>query len=210
MNGDRSSSPWWVYVLASTVRTVTYVGCTNDVPRRVRQHNGELSGGARFTQRWRPWELKAVHGPFSGRGDAQRAERRVKCLRGRERLSPKASELVRPLTSVNGPIPSRPRGGAVSGLDLPPVGTPLGVDPRGFDAVEETREHIGDIAPSGDLRVVVGEAPPRCRLLSHDVPEVTDSLVPVLREADGDEIVAEGEGESGGGHVLTTEPGRRS
>lgn len=87
MNGDRSTSSWWVYVLASTVRTVTYVGCTNDVGRRVRQHNGELSGGARFTQRWRPWELKAVYGPFNGRGDAQRAEYRVKRLRGLERLA---------------------------------------------------------------------------------------------------------------------------
>lgn len=87
MNGDRSTSPWHVYVLVSTVRAVTYVGCTNDVARRVRQHNGELAGGARFTQRWRPWELKAVYGPFSGRGDAQRAEYRVKRLRGLERLA---------------------------------------------------------------------------------------------------------------------------
>lgn len=201
---------WYVYVLASTVRTVTYVGCTNDVPRRVRQHNGELSGGARFTQRGRPWELKAVYGPFNGRGDAQRAERLVKRLRGPERLSPKASELVRPLTSLHLAIPSRPEGRAVGGLDLPPVGTPLGVDPRGFDAGEETREHVGHFAPSGDLRVVVGEAATRRRLLRDHEPEVTDSLVAILREADGDERVANIEGESGGGHVLTTERGRRS
>lgn len=80
------TAPWHVYVLVSTVRAVTYVGCTNDVTRRVRQHNGELAGGAKFTQRGRPWELKAVYGPFSGRGDAQRAEYRVKRLRGKERL----------------------------------------------------------------------------------------------------------------------------
>ena len=78
---------WYVYVLTSTVRAITYVGCTNDVQRRVRQHNGELSGGARFTQRWRPWTLGVVYGPFNGRGDAQRAERRVKRLRGAKRLS---------------------------------------------------------------------------------------------------------------------------
>lgn len=81
-----TDAPWWVYVLASTVRTVTYVGCTNDVARRVRQHNGELSGGARFTRNWRPWKLAITYGPFNGRGEAQRAERRVKRLRGAERL----------------------------------------------------------------------------------------------------------------------------
>lgn len=81
------TAPWHVYVLVSTVRAVTYVGCTNDVPRRVKQHNGELFGGAKFTHRGRPWELKAVYGPFSGRGDAQRAEYRVKRLRGKDRLT---------------------------------------------------------------------------------------------------------------------------
>ena len=64
---------WYVYVLVSTVRAITYVGCTSDVARRVRQHNGELSGGARFTRGGRPWDLGAVYGPFNGRGDAQRA-----------------------------------------------------------------------------------------------------------------------------------------
>jgi putative endonuclease len=78
---------WYVYVLTSAVRAITYVGCTNDVTRRVRQHNGELVGGARFTQRWRPWALAAVYGPFCGRGDAQRAEYRVKRLRGEKRLT---------------------------------------------------------------------------------------------------------------------------
>ena len=86
MNGDRSTSPWHVYVLTSTVRAITYVGCTNDVQRRVRQHNGELSGGARFTRNWRPWTLGVVYGPFDGRGEAQRAERLVKRLRGPARL----------------------------------------------------------------------------------------------------------------------------
>ena len=43
---------WYVYLL-STVNepTRTYVGATIDVNRRLQQHNGILSGGARATSR---------------------------------------------------------------------------------------------------------------------------------------------------------------
>ena len=198
---------WYVYVLTSTVRAVTYVGCTNDVERRVRQHNGELSGGARFTQRWRPWELGAVYGPFDGRGDAQRAERLVKRLRGRERLSAKASALVRPLTSVNGPVPSCPRGGTVGRFDLLPVGTPLGVDPRGFHPGDKTREDSGLLSPAGDHDVIVSEPTTRGDLLRDHEPSEDDALAAVLVHAEGGEVRANCEGEGGGGHALPTERG---
>ena len=44
------------YLLESTART-TYVGYSPDPHRRLRQHNGELAGGERATQRHRPWQL---------------------------------------------------------------------------------------------------------------------------------------------------------
>ena len=80
-----------VYVLRSAragvpERGVYYVGCTTNLARRLRQHNGELAGGARFTRRGRPWAVARVYGPFAGRGEAQRAERAVKALRGARRL----------------------------------------------------------------------------------------------------------------------------
>lgn len=78
---------WFVYVLLSR-RGRTYVGIARDVERRLRQHNGELRGGARATRPGRPWRLaQVVAGPVPERGRAQSIEARVKQLRGRQRLA---------------------------------------------------------------------------------------------------------------------------
>lgn len=77
---------WTVYVLISGSRAETYVGVSPDVDRRLRQHNGELAGGARTTQRGRPWRVGTTYGPYETRGEAQRVEARVKRRRGEDRL----------------------------------------------------------------------------------------------------------------------------
>jgi len=81
---------WWVYVLTSSGRgrapRCTYVGITVDPARRVRQHNGVHPGGAARTRAGRPWRLARLHGPFSDRAAAQRAEAFLKRKRGRARL----------------------------------------------------------------------------------------------------------------------------
>lgn len=46
---------WSVYLLINKARTRSYVGATVDPDRRLRQHNGELVGGARAT-RGDTWE----------------------------------------------------------------------------------------------------------------------------------------------------------
>ena len=38
-----------VYLLNHTTQNKTYVGSTNNLARRIRQHNGEISGGAKYT-----------------------------------------------------------------------------------------------------------------------------------------------------------------
>lgn len=70
---------WYVYLLSSGTRT--YVGSTTDPGRRLRQHNGELRGGARATQ-GKKWMMVAYISGFPDRSSACRWEKIVK-LRAR-------------------------------------------------------------------------------------------------------------------------------
>ena len=90
-----ADTPWVTYVLVSDYQT-TYVGITTDMERRLRQHNGEIPGGAKSTRAHRPWTVGKTYGPFEDRGSASRAEHSIKKLRGRQRLSWDASKLTAP------------------------------------------------------------------------------------------------------------------
>lgn len=78
------SAAWYVYVLVNG--STHYVGCASNVERRLKQHNGQARGGAKFT-RGRTWSLGTVYGPYPSRSSAQKAESRVKRLRGAKRLT---------------------------------------------------------------------------------------------------------------------------
>ena len=58
---------WYCYLLSCESKT--YVGATIDPDRRLRQHNGELSGGAKAT-RGNKWERKCLVGQFENQHDA--------------------------------------------------------------------------------------------------------------------------------------------
>ena len=76
---------WYVYLLLCADGSL-YCGVSTDVERRVRQHNGELSGGARCTRARRPVRLAAC-APCADQGTALRLEREIKKLPREKKLA---------------------------------------------------------------------------------------------------------------------------
>lgn len=66
---------WYVYLLKSGNRT--YIGSTTNPHRRLRQHNGEIVGGARAT-RGKQWVLYSYLKGFENRSAACRWEKIIK------------------------------------------------------------------------------------------------------------------------------------
>ena len=60
LSSAEAAKKGFVYLLANATRSRTYVGATKDVARRIRQHNGEIKGGARYTKSGRPWSIVAT------------------------------------------------------------------------------------------------------------------------------------------------------
>lgn len=55
--------PFLCYALTDSTQRRSYTGQTNRWPIRIRQHNGELAGGARYTHRSTKWKpLFHIHG----------------------------------------------------------------------------------------------------------------------------------------------------
>lgn len=62
---------WSVYLILSTnIPIKTYVGVTTNFSRRLRQHNGELKGGAKSSRVGRPWVCACIIQGFLGRSEA--------------------------------------------------------------------------------------------------------------------------------------------
>ena len=87
-NSDNSGFVYLVRCLDGSF----YAGVTTDLKRRVRQHNGEIVGGANYTRARRPVAL-AWYKECENRSVAQQREYSVRRLSGREkrRLAAKAA-----------------------------------------------------------------------------------------------------------------------
>lgn len=78
-HGERS---WWCYILVSERdESHTYTGKTSDYKRRLRQHNGELAGDSRSTQRYRPWRTLILISGFTSNASAAQVEYALKTSR---------------------------------------------------------------------------------------------------------------------------------
>ena len=74
---------WYCYILRNIHppdNRKTYNGMTNDPRHRLRQHNGELVGGAKYTSRFgnKSWEMYAVLGGLPDKSSCLQCEWRIK------------------------------------------------------------------------------------------------------------------------------------
>lgn len=61
-----SENNYLVYLLINTVNNCTYIGMTNNLIRRIRQHNGELVGGAKYTTNKKKDGIWLIYGTING------------------------------------------------------------------------------------------------------------------------------------------------
>jgi predicted GIY-YIG superfamily endonuclease len=89
------------YILYNTVSGTTYNGSTNNLTRRLRQHNGELKGGAKSTKRFQGfWKyLVIVNSEQFTRQKALSFEWHVRYPTGRK---PRPKEFSGPLGRLEG------------------------------------------------------------------------------------------------------------
>ena len=71
-----NTATWLVYLLECADGSL-YCGVTTDMTRRLGQHNGQISGGARYTRGRRPVRLLASR-TCGGKSAALRLEKAVK------------------------------------------------------------------------------------------------------------------------------------
>ena len=81
------SETWYCYILRNKQQQyahLTYNGSTNNPKRRLRQHNEEISGGARYTHgRGGGWEIYALLTGFVDHKNALSCEWRIKHTNGK-------------------------------------------------------------------------------------------------------------------------------
>ena len=75
---SKSSRQFFVYLVRCSDASL-YTGITRNIEKRLQMHNGEMTGGARYTRSRRPVQLAYLEAHPS-RGAAMRREREIKKL----------------------------------------------------------------------------------------------------------------------------------
>ena len=86
MNTDAEQDSLWQVYLLQCADSSLYAGVTTDLARRIQQHNGQLAGGARYTQARRPVALVWSEACDS-RSDAQQREHALRRLSREQKLA---------------------------------------------------------------------------------------------------------------------------
>ena len=77
--------PYYVYIVRCADGSL-YTGITTNLTRRLRQHNGEIRGGAKYTRSKRPVEIVYTQ-LAENRSLASKEEYRIKQLSRKQKLS---------------------------------------------------------------------------------------------------------------------------
>jgi len=81
---QKKDKQWFIYVVSCFDNSL-YCGITTDLKRRLKQHNGELKGGAKYTRSRRPVVL-LWRDICKSRSDACKREIKFKKLKRKEKL----------------------------------------------------------------------------------------------------------------------------
>ena len=110
-----------LYLLESCLDRSTYLGVSDNLQRRLRQHNGLATGGGRYTSRHRHWRLFAYVRGFDSRSEALRLEYRAKHCSWRPAAAPMESHAHRRFLLLSNMIRRFPHLSIVVQTDCSPV-----------------------------------------------------------------------------------------
>lgn len=81
----------------------TYIGMTNNPQRRIRQHNQEIKGGAKYTKRYgeKTWNIYALISGFPDKVNALQCEWRIKHPDNKRRPSKKYNSVEGRIVGLN-------------------------------------------------------------------------------------------------------------
>ena len=96
-----------VYLLINTSNNCTYIGMTNNLNRRIRQHNSELVGGAKYTKNKKGDGEWLIYGIIDGLGKnialsiEKKIQKRTKKAQGKTPLERRINCILKLLEEYN-------------------------------------------------------------------------------------------------------------
>ena len=127
--------PYYVYWIQSGPRA--YIGATVDLKRRLRQHNGEIAGGAARTRNRGPWHFQCVVSGFRTWQEALQYEWAAKYYTRRARGIKARAELLEQLNRREQWTSNSPRASEVP-LTLEYAPTAYGSPPAVYAPIAAT------------------------------------------------------------------------